>query len=134
MQPNDFWFAGCNNDKKGRWNVVPMTPGRPRDFFTTTAGHAYLSTMDYAMHTARQETAGRATVCAFKQRYYQGERNYRAWLVQHPPQIALGFVRDFGDYDARYGAMLRRYEAGRGTQGYTPVGFRTDDRVDGQQS
>ena len=111
MRPGEFRFVG--NGKVGRWNAVPATPGRPKDFFSSGGGYAYMNIMDESMRQARLETNGSATMNIFKEAYYRGEQRFRDWLGQQPPQTTFDFIRDFGDYDGRLIAMMTRYEARR---------------------
>ena len=109
MRPGEFRFVG--NGKMGRWNAVPATPGRPKDFFTNGGGNMYMNIMDESMRQARLETKGTATRDLFMEAYYRGEQRFRDWLGQQPPKTTFDFVRDFGDYDGRRIAMMARYEA-----------------------
>ena len=83
------------------------------------------------MYTTRAETNGSATMAIFKDAYYLAEGRFREWLREQPPQVCLDFIRDFGDYDGRFMAMLMRYEARRGSPEYRPTAFRSDDDGEG---
>ena len=125
----EFRFSGPVNCAFG-WNTVHKTPGRPAKFFCDGPGKQYLATMDNAMRLARASSNGRMSLGQFKAIYYECERTFRAWLLEQPPQATFDFVRDFGDYDRRFMAMLMRYEARKGATDYTPVAFRSDDDAD----
>ena len=127
MHPDmEFRFSGPVNCAFG-WNTVHNTPGRPAKFFCDGPGKRYLTIMDNAMKLARASTNGRTSLGQFKAIYYECERAFRAWLLEQPPQATFDFVRDFGDYNRRFMAMLMRYEARKGATNYTPVAFRSDD-------
>jgi len=129
MHPDmEFWFSGPINCAFG-WNTVHKTSGRPAKFFCDGPGKRYLTVMDNAMKLARASSNGRTSLGRFKEIYYECERAFRAWLLEQPPQATFDFIRDFGDYDRRFVAMLMRYEARRGPKApdYTPVAFRSDD-------
>lgn len=104
-----FVFAG-NGKGGGSWNSVPTTPGRPVRFFCDGAGKRYLSVMDQMMNLSRSSCDGRTTLHEFKNTYYMCERAFRAWLLEQPAQVVWDFMRDFGDYDTRFLAMVLRYE------------------------
>ena len=109
MYPDEFRFTG-NGKRGGSWNTVPKTVGRPARFFCDGAGMRYLSIMDNMMNVSRSSCDGRTTLQDFKNTYYMCERAFRAWLLEQPAQMTFDFVRDFGDYDARFLAMVLRYE------------------------
>ena len=127
MRPGEFRFTAGGKSRKGQWNTILATPGRPSDFFCKGGGKQYLTIMDETMLAVREETEGSTTMPAFKDAYYRGERRFREWLGDQPPQVCFDFIRDFGDYDARFMAMLMRYEARRGSAEYRPVAFRSDE-------
>lgn len=127
MRPGEFRFTAGGKSRKGHWNTILATPGRPSDFFNKGGGKQYLTIMDETMLAAREETEGSTTMLIFKEAYYRAERRFREWLGEQPPQVCFDFIRDFGDYDARFMAMLMRYEARRGSAEYRPVAFRSDE-------
>jgi hypothetical protein len=131
MRPGEFRFTAGGKSRKGHWNSIHATTGRPADFFCKGAGKQYLTLMDEAMFVMREQTGGSTTMELFKGCYYRVEGNFREWLRNQPPQVCFDFLRDFGDYDARFMAMMMRYEARRGSPEYRPVAFRSDDEADG---
>ena len=127
MRPGEFRFTAGGKSRKGHWNTIPATPGRPGDFFCKGGGKQYLTIMDETMRMTREETKGSTTMPGFKEAYYGAERRFREWLIDQPPQVCFDFIRDFGDYDGRFMAMLMRYEARRGTPEYRPMAFRSEE-------
>ena len=127
MRPGEFRFTAGGKSRKGHWNSIHTTTGRPADFFCKGPGKKYLTLMDEAMLAMREQTGGSTTMTLFKEAYYGVEGKFREWLGDQPPQTCFDFIRDFGDYDARFMAMLMRYEARRGSPEYRPVAFRSDN-------
>ena len=121
-----FRFRFANNvpanahQSYGFHRLPTRAAGLPDNYFDRGTGKQYQALMDQEMHAERVQTGALATFSNYKEAFYRAELLFRQWLVTQAPQVALDFVRDFGDYNGRVALMAERYEGLRPGQSRPP--------------